>query len=151
MPFDEETERANREKFEELLKQKSSMRRGGDRLKGPGAVAELTDYDFSQAILHHTLIVVDFWAPWCSPCRVISPILEDLASQYAGKVAFGKVNTDENPLVAAMFGIQSIPTVLIFRNGKPVDGVVGAASKSYIETKIKSYLGDGHVQPSPYQ
>ncbi len=85
-------------------------------------------------------MVVDFWAAWCGPCRLVSPIIEQLAQQYAGKVTFGKLNVDENPMVSNTFQIQSIPTLLIFKNGQPVDGLVGAAPKQFIESKIKPHI-----------
>ncbi len=152
MPFNEEVEQANRREFEELLKRRSSTAHGSEaKSESLGKPVELTDSDFGQAAQSHPLMVVDFWAPWCAPCRIVSPMLEALASQYAGKVAFGKLNVDENPVVAAMFGIESIPTIVIFRNGKPVDGVIGAAPKSHIEDKIRTYLGGSYSRPSPYQ
>jgi len=101
---------------------------------------ELTDSNFSQAVTRYSLLVVDFWADWCGPCRLISPIIEQLASELAGKVVFGKVNVDENPLTAATFGIQSIPTITIFRDGSAVDGFIGVASKSQIQTKLSAHM-----------
>jgi len=88
-------------------------------------------------------MVVDFWAAWCGPCRMVSPVIEQLASEYAGRVAFGKLNVDENPMVSSKFGVQSIPTILVFKSGKQVDGLVGALPKSYIESKFKPYLENG--------
>jgi thioredoxin 1 len=102
----------------------------------------LTDSNFAQAIDRYPLIVVDYWAPWCGPCRMVSPVIEQLASELAGKVVFGKLNVDENPVTSNAFGIQSIPTMAIFKNGKAVDGFVGAASKSQIFSKISTYLGE---------
>ena len=151
MPFNKATERANREKFEEMLKLKSSMKSESAKPEPSGSPAVLTDYNFTQAVQNNPIMVVDFWAPWCAPCRAVSPVLEDLASQYAGQVAFGKLNVDDNPITAATFGIESIPTIMIFKNGKPVDGVVGAVPKSDIEGKIRSYLGEGDRGLSPYQ
>jgi len=101
----------------------------------------LTDINFSQEVDKYPLLVVDFWAPWCGPCRMVSPIIEQLASELAGKVVFGKVNVDENPRVASTFGIQSIPTIAIFKNGKAVDGFIGATSKSQMQSKIMAHLG----------
>jgi thioredoxin 1 len=100
----------------------------------------LTDSNFDQAVKKYPLIVVDFWASWCGPCRMVSPIIEQLASELAGKVVFGKLNVDENPRIASTFGIQSIPTISIFKNGRAIDGFVGAASKSQIQSKIMAYL-----------
>jgi thioredoxin 1 len=101
----------------------------------------LTDSNFNQTVEKYPLIVVDFWAPWCGPCRMVSPILEQLASELAGKVVFGKLNVDENPRIASTFGIRSIPTISIFKNGRAIDGFVGAASKSQMQSKIMAHLG----------
>ena len=87
-------------------------------------------------------MVIDFWAAWCGPCRMVAPVIEQLATEYAGRVAFGKLNVDENPMVSNTFGIQSIPAILVFRNGIQVDGILGAVPKSYIESKFKPYLAD---------
>jgi thioredoxin 1 len=100
----------------------------------------LNDSNFDGTIKKSQLIVVDFWAPWCGPCRAVSPVIEQLATELAGKALFGKLNVDENPVVSSTFGIQSIPTIAIFKNGKMVDGFVGAASKSQISSKISTYI-----------
>ena len=96
------------------------------------------------------LMVVDFWAPWCGPCRVVSPVLEQLASEMAGQATFGKLNVDDNPRISQKFGIQGIPTIMVFKDGQPVDGIVGAAPKQMIEARITPYLSDGR-KGSPYQ
>jgi thioredoxin len=101
---------------------------------------KLTDSNFSQAIARYPLIVVDFWAAWCGPCRVVSPAIEQLATELAGKVVFGKLNVDENPVTANAFGIQSIPTITIFKNGGAIDAIIGAASKSQIQTKLLTHI-----------
>jgi thioredoxin len=100
----------------------------------------LNDGNFEGTVSKNHLIVVDFWAPWCGPCRAVSPVIEQLATELVGKVVFGKLNVDENPVVSNTFGIQSIPTIAIFKNGKMVDGFVGAASKSQILSKISTYI-----------
>ena len=105
----------------------------------------LSDATFSSEISKYPLMVVDFWAAWCGPCRMVAPIVEQLAKEYSGRVAFGKMNVDENPLTSGEFQIQSIPTLLIFRDGQPVDGVIGAAPKYQIESKLKTHLSN---QPS---
>ena len=102
----------------------------------------LSDASFSSEISKYPLMVVDFWAAWCGPCRMVAPIIEQLAKEYAGRVAFGKLNVDENPLTSGEFEVQSIPTLLIFRNGEAVDGIVGAVPKYQIETRIKAHLGN---------
>jgi len=102
----------------------------------------LSDATFSSEISKYPLMVVDFWAAWCGPCRMIAPIVEQLAKEYTGRVAFGKLNVDENPLTSNEFQVQSIPTLLIFRDGQPVDGIIGAAPKYQIESKLKAQLGN---------
>lgn len=102
----------------------------------------LTDSNFEQAVKENPLLVVDFWAAWCGPCRMVSPIIKQLASELAGKAAFGKLNVDENPMVSQAFGIQSIPTIAIFKNGKAIDAIIGAVSKSQMQTTILKYLGN---------
>jgi len=100
----------------------------------------LTDACFSSEVAKQRLIVVDFWAPWCGPCGSVGPIIEQLASEYAGKVAFGKINVDENQIVPSQFGVQGIPTMIVFKNGEPVETLVGACPKSHIESKLKPHM-----------
>jgi thioredoxin 1 len=100
----------------------------------------LTDTNFNSEIAKNYLFVVDFWAPWCGPCRMLGPLIEELASEYSGKVAFGKLNVDDNRMVPSRFGVRGIPTLIIFKDGKVVDSVVGACSKSQIELKFKPYI-----------
>ncbi|MGA3289583.1 MAG: thioredoxin [Candidatus Bathyarchaeia archaeon] len=100
----------------------------------------VTDYTFDKAVQTHDLLVVDFWAPWCGPCRMVGPIIEALSAEYAGKVAFGKMNVDENQIVPSSFRIMSIPTIIIFNHGKEVERLVGAYPKAHIEAMIKRYL-----------
>lgn len=102
----------------------------------------LTDSNFREEVSKYPLILVDFWAPWCGPCRMVSPIIEQLASEYAGRVVFGKLNIDENQLVAKSFGIQSIPTMVILKNSKVIDISVGALPKAQIQVKIQQHLSD---------
>jgi thioredoxin 1 len=102
----------------------------------------LTDMNFRDEVSKYPLMLIDFWAPWCGPCKMISPIIEQLAGEYGGKVVFGKLNIDENQTVAQYFGIQSIPTMMILKNSKVVDVIVGAVPKAQIETKLKQHFLD---------
>jgi thioredoxin 1 len=86
------------------------------------------------------LIMVDFWAAWCRPCLMIAPTIEELATEYAGRLTVAKLNTDENPDVASRYQIMGIPTLIFFRDGKPVEKIVGAASKQQFKEKIDSLL-----------
>ncbi len=99
----------------------------------------LTDYNFDEMTRKYNYLVVDFWAPWCGPCKMVSPTIDQLAHELCGKVVFGKLNVDENPTVASLFGIQSIPTLMIFKNGTAVDGILGAASKGQILAALSKH------------
>jgi thioredoxin 1 len=93
-----------------------------------------TDDNFTKEVIDSELpVLVDFWAPWCGPCKMVGPIVEELASEYAGKARVVKVNTDENQEISQAFGIMSIPTLAIFKGGKVVDGVIGAAPKHMLK------------------
>lgn len=101
----------------------------------------LTDDNFEKEVSSSEVhILVDFWADWCGPCRIMSPILEEIAQDYQGKVKVGKLNVDENPKATSQHGIRSIPTLIIFKNGKPVDKIVGAFPKSHIAKAIEGVL-----------
>src|ERR671910_205965 len=102
----------------------------------------LTDLNFREEISKYPVMLIDFWAPWCGPCRMVSPIIEQLASEYAGRVVFGKLNIDENQMVPRSFGIQSIPTMMILKNSRVVDILVGALPKAQIQVKIQQHLSD---------
>lgn len=102
---------------------------------------QATDAMFKDEVLNAPeLVIVDFWATWCAPCRMIAPILEEIASEYAGKVKVVKLNTDENQSTAMNYSIMSIPTLLFFRNGEVVDQVVGAVPKRMLTDKINYYV-----------
>lgn len=100
---------------------------------------ELTDSNFKDE-LNSGLTLVDFWAPWCGPCRIIAPVLEELASDYDGKVKIGKLNVDEHPTTAGQFRVMSIPTLILFKDGEPVEQMVGAAPKRSFENLLNKHL-----------
>jgi len=99
----------------------------------------LTDATFDEAIAEGVALV-DFWAPWCGPCRMIAPIVEELAEEYDGKATIAKVNTDEEQMTAVKYGIRSIPTLIIFKDGKPVDQIIGAVPKQVFTSKLEAVL-----------
>jgi thioredoxin 1 len=103
-------------------------------------VLELTESNFDEAVKNYPLLVVDCWAEWCAPCKMVAPVIEELAEDYQGKIAFGKLNMDYNPSVVARYQIMSIPTLLIFKNGKLVDQKVGAMPKGVLEPELVKYI-----------
>lgn len=101
---------------------------------------EITDNNFKEILAEGKPVVIDFWAPWCGPCKMVGPIIEELAGEYEGKVLIGKCDVDENSDVAGEFGIRNIPTVLFFKNGELVDKQVGSAPKPTYVQKIEALL-----------
>ena len=101
----------------------------------------LTAENFQQEVTENSQpVLVDFWASWCGPCQAMNPTIQELATEYKGKVTVGKVNVDEQPTLAAQFGIQSIPTLLVFQNGKVVDTVIGAVPKKVLTDTLSTVL-----------
>lgn len=100
----------------------------------------ISDGDFDQVVQQYPLLMIDCWAAWCGPCRMVAPIIDELARDYAGKVIFGKLNVDENPETAVRFNVMSIPTLLIMKDGKEVDRIIGAVPKQSIEGKLRRHM-----------
>jgi thioredoxin 1 len=105
------------------------------------ATASVTDDSFKAEVLDSEVpVLVDFWAPWCGPCRMVAPVVDEIADQYSGQVKVVKLNTDENPNTASQYGIRSIPTLMIFKGGQRVDMVVGAVPKTTLANTLEKYL-----------
>ena len=101
----------------------------------------VTDAEFDAKVMQSSVpVIVDFWAPWCGPCRMVAPILDELSKEYDGQIVVAKVNTDENPQHAIQFGVQGIPTMLFVKDGKVVDRIVGAAPKPSIQQRIDALV-----------
>ena len=138
MADNKELEKIRQKKLEELMKKTSET--GRKEKSAENKPVEVTDATFKETIYEHSLVVVDCWAPWCGPCHMVAPVIEEMARDYAGKILFGKLNVDENPEVAMEYQIMSIPTLLVFKNGKPMDRIVGAVPRQILEPKITKYL-----------
>ncbi len=136
MSEDEELEALRQKKLEELKRQKQEEHAS----PAAGATVEVTDQNFAETISKGGLVVIDCWAVWCSPCRMLGPIVEELARDYAGKIVFGKLNVDENHSVALEYQILSIPTLLVFKDRKLVDRIVGVMPRKLLEPKITQHL-----------
>ena len=126
----------------ESIRQKrmQELQRSLEQRQSPTSPMTITDASFDEFVSGYPLVLVDCWAPWCGPCRMLSPVLDELASEMQGKVVFGKLNVDEEKMTAVTFGITSIPAMLIFSNGKFVDRLIGAVPKQNIIGKLQPYM-----------
>jgi len=134
---DEELERIKREKLREMMETASGQKQG---ISSSGKPVVVTDTTFKEVVNNHPLVVVDCWAPWCGPCNMVAPVVEELAREYTGRMLFGKLNVDNNRKVATEYQIMSIPTLLVFKDGRLVDRIVGAMPKQMLEPKLTRYL-----------
>jgi thioredoxin 1 len=114
-----------------------------DNLQASGEISmpiKVTDNNFEETVGKYPLIVVDCWAAWCGPCRMLAPVIDELAKEHAGELVFGKLNVDENPQTATRFNVMSVPTILILKNGEEADRIVGALPKPTIQQRIREHL-----------
>jgi len=137
--MDNELNEIKRRKLEQL---KMKYMNGGKKMEEnlPDVPLKVTDADIETNVKKYPLMVVDCWAPWCAPCIMIGPIIEELAKELQGKIVFGKLNVDENRVTSAKYGIMSIPSLLVFKNGTLVDNIIGAMPKEMLLGKISSYM-----------
>lgn len=131
---DKELEQIKQRKIQKILDQADHPKQINIR------PLNLADANFENTMITNPLVVVDFWAPWCGPCRMVGPVIEQLAAEYAGKVTFAKMNVDENQIIPSNFAIKSIPTIIVFHNGREVERIVGAYPKAQIEATFKRYI-----------
>ena len=120
-------------KLQEIVNEK-------ELLKNITEPLNLDDSDFTETINKFPLLLVDFWAPWCGPCRMMSPVIDQVGKDYQGKLVVGKVNVDENPNISRQFGISSIPTLILFKRGQVVNNIIGSVSKSRIDEMVRLHL-----------
>ena len=135
---DNELEEIKKKKLEQLKKQ--YINRGRNMKENlPNTPIHITDADLEKTVKKYVNVVVDCWAPWCGPCRMVGPILDELAKEMQGRIVFAKLNVDENPATSTKYQIMSIPTMLVFKNGNLVDRFVGAMPKEELKRKIEGY------------
>jgi thioredoxin 1 len=123
-------------------KMKELKERYSKKFRAPKFPIKLSEANFKSTVEENPVLVVDLWSEWCPPCKMIEPIIEELANDYAGRVVFGKLNTDESPAIAVKYNVAAIPTLLFFKNGKFVDRIIGAVPKEHIDWKLKKIIGE---------
>jgi len=135
----DELEEIKKRKLEQLkIKYMTGNKKMEENL--PDVPLKVTDADIETNIKKYPLMVVDCWAPWCSPCRMIGPIIEELAKEMQGKIVFGKLNVDENRKTSMKYGIMSIPALLVFKNGNLIDSIIGAMPKEMLLGRLSPYM-----------
>lgn len=139
---DEELENIRAKKLEDFISRYMSNNNypDGSGDDWPSEPVQLTETNFDEFIKKYPFVVIDCWAPWCGPCKMVGPVVDELAKEHQGKVAFGKLNTDENQSIAMKFNIMSIPTFLIFKNGELMARPVGAMPKPALESTIMEHM-----------
>lgn len=120
-------------KLQQIINEKELLKNIKDPLN-------LDDSSFFQTISKFPLLLVDFWAPWCGPCRMMSPLIDQIGKEYMGKLVVGKVNVDENSTISRQFGISSIPTLILFKKGQAVNKIIGSVSKNKIDEMVRIHL-----------
>jgi len=137
--MNDDLDEIKKRKMEQLKKQ--YLNRGNNMEENSlNTPINITDADIDENIRKYQTVAVDCWAPWCGPCRMVGPVIEDLAKEMQGKIVFGKLNVDENRATSAKYGIMSIPTLLVFKNGELVDRIIGAMPKEMLKVKLNPYL-----------
>ena len=136
--MDNELNEIKRKKIEEM--KKKYFNKGENMSEMPKDTINITDADFDTNIKKYSTLVVDCWAPWCGPCRMVGPVIDELAKELYGKIVFGKLNVDENQMTSVKYQIMSIPSLLVFKNGKLVDKLVGAMPKEMLMQKLQQYF-----------
>lgn len=134
----DELEEIKKRKLEQLKKQYMN---GGKNMEEnlPNTPLNITDADIDENAKKYQMLVIDCWAPWCGPCRMVHPVIEELAKEMQGKIVFGKLNVDENQMTTVKHQIMSIPTLLVFKNGNLVDRIIGAMPKEMLKQKLETY------------
>lgn len=137
--MDQELEEIKKKKLELL---KNQYMKGVNKMENnqPNTTIQITDADFDNSLNKYKTLVIDCWAPWCGPCRMVGPVIEQLAKDFQGKIVFGKLNVDENQMTSMKYNIMSIPTLLIFKDGKLVDKIIGALPKEHLKAKLNPYI-----------
>ena len=135
--MDDELEEIKKRKMEQLKKQYMFGEKSMNNM--PDSTLNITDADFDDFVKKYNTIVIDCWAPWCGPCRIVGPVIDELAKEMQGKIVFGKLNVDENQKTSMKYQIMSIPTILVFKNGNLIDKLIGAMPKDLLKQKLESY------------